>query len=275
MDGFCNRITSGSFNVIDPFVTNWVNRVVTNGGAVPSINTQIALTSFYNSLISNNLFDKMITVNCIVPDNLSASLTPFVCNIGNSLWTNHNFISGDLTVNGLIGNASNKYVQTGVIPISFMGQPNSGGYTIYFYTCPSEVSTELASYDGSNQTGLWNLSGTVTFDCWNFNDGATSVSLPGFCGYVSGNRTSSSSTNIYVANSTTTHYSAVNGSGAPGTPPNKELWAWAMNANSSPSYYSSKRLSFIAVHSGLTSSQSLAFYNAIQSLRQNLGGGYV
>jgi hypothetical protein len=111
MDGFVNRISISGGVIIDPVVANWALRVSINGGASPSTNTQIALTTFMQSLYNNNIYSKMISVNCLVPDNLIAASTPLIFIAGNSLWTNHNFVSGDLTVNGLLGNGSSKYFQ--------------------------------------------------------------------------------------------------------------------------------------------------------------------
>jgi hypothetical protein len=267
--------TSAVIAATNALATDWAARVVANGGAAPSGGTVTAISNFCDALDSASLTSKMIAVNFFAPDSLAAAITPLIKNLGNDPWTNSNFIAGDLTVNGLAGDGATKYLHTGVNPSSIAGQPNSGGYTIYFYTCPSEASTDLAVYVNPDQSGLFNLSGTVVFDCWNYSAGRTSVSLPGFLGYVSGNRVSASETHIYAANSGTAHYSAATSAGAPGTPPNADLWAWAMNATGLPLYFSSKRISFMAVHEGLTGSESLNFYNAVQSLRTALGGGYV
>lgn len=47
------------------------------------------------------------------------------------------------------------------------------------------------------------------------------------------------------------------------------------NGAGSPFDFSSKRYSFFAIHSGLTATESLAFYNLIQAFRTTLGGGFV
>jgi hypothetical protein len=269
--------TSAVTAPLNPLATDWSTRVVANGGAVPSGATVLAISDFSDALDAASLTSKMTAVNCFAPDSIIAALTPLIVGPGNDPWINHNneFNAGDLTVNGLVGDGATKWLLTGVHPSSISGQPNSGGYTIYFYTCPSEASTDLAVYLNPDQAGLFNISGTVVFDCWNSAAGATTVSLPGFTGYVSGNRVSASETHIYAANSGTAHYSAAGNSGAPGTAPNAELWAWAMNATGSPLYLSTKRLSFIAIHQGLTAAESLNFYNAVQALRTALGGGMV
>lgn len=273
---FTNGVLVYIVHATHPLATSWASRVVINGGASPSSNTVFALSTFCYALDAASLSSKMIAVNCFAPDSLIAAITPLIVGPGNDPWINHNnaFHAGDLTVNGLHGDGATTFLQTGVKPSDMTGQPNSGGYTIYFYTCPSEASTDLAVYLSPDQAGLFNLSGTVIFDCWNYSSGATSVSLPGFIGYVSGNRVSASETHIYAANSGTAHYSAGGSSGAPGTAPNADLWAWAMNATGTPSYLSTKRLSFIAMHQGLTATASLNFYNAVQALRVALGGGY-
>jgi hypothetical protein len=57
--------------------------------------------------------------------------------------------------------------------------------------------------------------------------------------------------------------------------PTCEIYVFALNVNNSPAGPSRNRLSFAAIHQGLSSSESLAFYNLIQALRTSLGGGYI
>ena len=95
--------------IIHPVVQAWVSQCSVNANSVPSTNTQRVLSIFYNGLLSNpTLFAKIKSVNCVVPDSLYAASVPLINNYGNNPWTNNNFISRDLSVNGLAGNGSNK-----------------------------------------------------------------------------------------------------------------------------------------------------------------------
>ena len=82
---------------------------------------------------------------------------------------------------------------------------------------------------------------------------------------------------IYYAKSTTAHSSIVStvntqgGSAFTGF----NMTIFALNNAGTIGNYCGKRLSLAAIHAGMTSTQSNNFYNAIQTLRTALGGGYV
>src|SRR5579862_3996322 len=56
----------------DTRVCTWATRVVANGGAAPSAATEAALNTFVLGMDSTGLWAKMICVNCLVPDSLTA-----------------------------------------------------------------------------------------------------------------------------------------------------------------------------------------------------------
>ena len=93
-------------------VDNWARKVVVAGGAAPSSATKTALKTFYSALNLAGLLPKMVAVNPFVPDNLIASTVPLIWEAGNEQWTNHNFVAGDLTVNGLIGDGMHESIWT-------------------------------------------------------------------------------------------------------------------------------------------------------------------
>jgi hypothetical protein len=260
-----------------PTVVNWAARVVTNGGAAPSAATKACLSTFCYALDAASLTSLMVSVCCLVPDNLIAAITPLLVGGGRDPWLNQNFLAGDLTVNGLLGNGSTKFLETGISPTWIPGMPDSGGCTIYYYTNPNDNGVEIAWNDvvDSHQFALQFYAGTIYFDCYVYSTGRISYAASGFTGYVSGNRIASNSEDIYTANSGTTHGSVVHGAGAPGTIGIGEVYCFAANNFGGAAYYSAKRLSFAAIHQGLTSAQSLAFYNSIQAMRVAFGGGYV
>lgn len=259
---------------ISPQVTSWNARVIANGGASTSTNTQLALTIFLHSLTNSGLNTKMLTMNAIVPDNLTAALTPLIVGSSTDPWGNHNFVSGDLTVNGLVGNGTTKYATTGVAGDVFVTSA-SAGFTVYYSSYVNEAAVELLSLDASaHQVGIYLYSGVIYFDCFNTTPSEISHALTA-AGYVSGNRISSGSFDIYFANSGNAHSSLVHGTAAPGAMPTPQYYVWAGNNNGTPFLWTSKRLSFVAIHNGLTAAESLAFFNAIQALRTALGGGAV
>jgi hypothetical protein len=283
IDGFVNRITTDTGVAIDPFVTAWTQRVVTNGGSTPSTNTQVALTTFYQSLVNNNIFNKMIVVNPFVPDNLSASLTPLIFKSGNSLWTNTGpFTSGDLTVGGLKGDASTKYLKTGIFPNNIYSSANDNGITTYVSSGSSiaenrDVGCITISnppiIEFSSDTG-----GNTLYDCYSSATGRLILTTltPLGVGFYSANRTSATSQNIYAASSVFSFTNIASGSGSPGASlPNIEMYVFGINSAGALLYPSGKIISFVAIHNGLSSSEAQILFNAVQTLRQNLGGGFV
>ncbi len=269
----------------DP-VADWVARVVRNGGATPSANTQSALTTFFNGLVSNNLLAKMKTINVVAPDNLTAAITPF-WNVGGGIdpWINHNFVSGDLTVNGLIGNGSNKYLDTGMAPSLCFASNSDGGLTVY--VAANSTNANESDFNVSQATpgqcmALYpNFGGTAFLDMYSQNAGSgrLSASNSGFTGYCSGNHGTLGGgviEAIYTGNSGSGHTTLVSSTtSVGGSLPTQNLYAFCGNNLGSPGQFSVKRLSFFAIHSGLTATESSNFYTLVQALRTAFGGGFV
>jgi hypothetical protein len=286
-DGFVNRITI-SPSTVDPMVTLWAQRVVNNGGLAPSASTQTALTSFIQTLSNTGLLTKMYAVNCFVPDNLTAAITPLIMTSGNNLWTNTNFSLSDLTIHGLKGDASTKFLNIGFNGTNYPTDLD-GGMTVYFSSTSSagQYDSGYTSNDGSTQLGLQSYFSTNMFmyACWR--SGTTtdivtasgSVISPTTGSYISGNRTSSTQINLYVANSQISHSLVATGSGGAQTATRSSNPVFLFNTNAfqvgGAFGHANARISFAALHSGLTQGQSQIFFNAIQTLRQTIGGGYV
>lgn len=260
-------------------VTDWANRVVANGGADPSAGTKSALSTFVTGMSSIGVLSLMKAVCCFVPDSLIAAITPLLKAYGNDPWTNANFVTGDLTVAGLRGNGSNKYLNTGVNPSTCFSSTNSGGLTLYSTLNNSATSADFSVF-GASSSGfqlLTNYSGAAYFDCFNGGTGRINgTTLTNGLGYFSGNRTGAAAEAIYGASSGSAHHSLASGSGAPGsTFPAYSLPIFCWNNAGSIGSYSSKQFSFAAIHEGLTITQSADFYTLIQALRTSLGGGFV
>jgi len=261
-------------------VTSWISRVIANGGATPSSTTVTALNTFCNTLDSKYISPFICALNPIVPDNLIAATTPlfFIPSNGNDPWTNSNFVSGDLTVNGLLGNGTTKKLATGFVP-STTFTPSSGGMSIYNVTA-SGGGTEQdmgENNDANNCIQLHiDVAGNAICDCYNDSGARISAANSGWKGYLNMSKTASNVFKLYKANSTTAHAQLgstnTNSSGAPGT---IEIYCFARNNGSGGTSFSTKRLSFSAIHFGLTSQQSSDFFNAVQQLRTDLGGGNI
>lgn len=272
----------------DPVVDNWSFRVQLNGGAVPSNSTLNALDTFVTTLKGAGVWTKIICCNIVAPDSLIAVITPFVVGSpANDPWTNHNFVLADLSVNGLVGNGSTKWLDTGLIgDTAGMTGPSSG---LVVYVSADDATTQQA------EIGVYNAGGTNAFTgiythynaVLNFGgmfrtdvDGFVTWAVPGTpAGFYSLQRTATTVCNIYFANSVTAHASlGATGVGTNvGAPPhNFSIAAWAVGDGAGGAQdFTKKRLSFLAVTNGLSAAEDLTLYNAVQAYRTTLGGGFV
>jgi hypothetical protein len=262
-------------------VTSWLSRVVANGGAAPAAATISALNTFMDSLDSSGLSGLIVTMNCFVPDNLIASITPLFVTPGNSNdpWTNSNFVLADLASNGLIGNGSTKKLDIGMSPLTeFTG--SSIGASIYNVTA-SGGGTEQdmgENNDGSNCIQLHiEVAGNAICDATNDSTNRITAANAGWKGYLNMSRTASNVFKLYKANSSTGHaqLGATNAAASAGGGGTIPVFCFARNNNAGGTSFSTKRLSFSSIHFGMTQAQSLAYFNAIQALRTSLGGGFI
>ena len=268
---------------LDPLVSTWVSTVVLNGGASPSSGSVSALNAFVGGLYTNNLMSSMITINCFVPDNLIACQTPII-NLngvgGLNPWTNTNFVGGDLTINGLVGDGSSKYLNTGIIPSNVYKSINTCGISTYVYTNAAVTGWECGTF-ASNQTTYWfGLSTGYTGNGINSDlfEGGYGVTSPVTGGFYSTSRIANTDQRIFFANSA----NAFSQLGATGTSPSNAVpigntvVVFAIRAQSGTVFqYSNHRMSFLAFHYGLTGGQTQTFFNLVQNLRKSIGGGYL
>jgi hypothetical protein len=257
----------------DPVVVDWARRVVTNGGDFPSKNTMLAMHDFVKGLRLDAIHSKMLVVGCIVPDSLVAAATPLINSgsIGFDPWTNNNFVSNDLTVNGIKGNGVDKYFDTGINPSVSLNQTDVG-LSLYLYDAASSGSiiggAQSSSPDLILSQNVW--------DCWN-NTTERVLHSTGQRGFYSGNRIASNDSRAYYANSTSS-LAQVGSTVTTGTsvPPNTHLGVMAdLNNTVTPLFPGDGVISFSAVHTGLSLLELAKFFNRVQILRRGLSGGYV
>ena len=278
----------------NPLATSFATRVVANGGAAISAGTRAALSTFGDALDTAGLTAKMIAVNCIVPDNLIAAITPLIVGPGFDPWTNNNFAAGDLTINGLKGNAVSAYLNTGVRPTpnSALTKTSAGlsGYIYEKSTAGAEGGYLIAGTGAAVLSALQLYSyapGGPNFGAWSYTaTGVENVFGPGPIseGFSTGSRLSSTLIQASFANSTNA-FSTLSGNGTAGSfnacTDNggylAYIYAFAYNdvtLAAGPKGWSNFRASFLALHEGLTSAESQTLYNAVQAMRVAIGGGY-
>jgi len=276
-----NDVTNTS-PYVNTAITNWTSRVTAAGGAAPSATTVNALMIFLKGLYDSNLYAKMININCFVPDNITAAITPLIATIGSgsvgvsNTWFSSSFTVANLSISGLTGGGGGYYLKTGVIPAAIA--TNNIGLTLYNTISDTSNKNDFGVQVGGVDTQLLgNYQGAAYWDCYDGGAGRISgTPLTNGLGYTSGNRISAVSSYIYKASSTVAHVSLAGPGSTPNTPPTVyDIWAFCMNNSGGAFGETTKRFSFMGIHNGLTATESSTFFNLIQTMRTNIGGGYV
>jgi hypothetical protein len=192
-------------------------------------------------------------------------------------------VAGDLTVNGLKGDAATKYLEVGISASQIFSLANSG-ISVY---CPeaynaATLATDVGAYDAAaldiSLLALTQAANTIYFSSYNNGGGAvTFANAAALLGFFSGNRTGGAASALYRASSTFPWAVVASSGGAGGNPANitQKYFALGRNANGVPDQFDTRRVSFIALHDGLNTADGQNLFNAVQALRVALGGGSV
>jgi hypothetical protein len=272
----------------------WAGAVVNAGGAAVGSATTNAMAYLNDAFIATNIMHKQYSYCLFVPDNLTAALMPgraptYSVHYENGSYPERgsqpyansgSFVGGDVTINGLNGNGSTKYLDTGVLPT--VCSSDSGGLSLYVYNNTVESRAEFVSqWAPSNELGLYanRSGGDGYFACWTEagNGLITASGTANFQGFYTASRTSASLSTMYYANSGqafisigvssgTTSVSTVGG--------NRTLYLFAANSDGTATSFSSKTLSYSSVHQGFSTAEGLGEYGAVQGARVIIGGGF-
>lgn len=271
-------------------VTDWATRVVANGGAMPSQTSIIAMENLRVGCISAGLTSKIYSLCVFVPDSLIASFTPLFLHKGYTLWTNSNFVSGDLNINGLKGDGTTKSVDTGCMAKALA----SGGVsdTSDGSRGLSVIITESSTNRAEGTIGYQDADNTKTL-ALNVSDGGATLWVPwtlsatvllqtndyGRVGYVSANVWNDSNTNIsvFVASPLEAHKILTNkvnlGVAQDVTATDNTISVFATKHGSTNFAWSVTRMSLAMVHDGFTQTESSNFWVLARTCRETLGGG--
>jgi len=271
-----------------PIVLDWLERLANDFQPRPSDATIQAVCDFCDALDIYGITDKMLVVNPIIPDSFLAMRYPLIYQVGNgaSPFINHNFLAADLNGDGIVGEDTTKHFDTGFIPdTQWPLDTSSAGLTCYTtdYTPPVgpgvRVEVEIGCQDAASDFHIstWD---TFTPDfigrCW------TTTIAPGLAmqtlAFYSLNRISNISLSAYQANSAIPFNTiGTNNALDPGPSPTISANFMAIHEVLAPgtSSRTNKRVSFMAIHEGLTASEAEDFFWAVQFLRMDLGGGWI
>lgn len=260
---------------------DWARRVIVNGGAAPSQNSINAIDAFEHGLLVDGIAG-LLSANCFAPDSLIAALTPIYTTFGIDPWTNTGFVSGDLTINGLTGNASTKFLDSGFNPIVSLAISISnfylglGGQSAYVYNTPDNVNGfDMGNQDSLNILGIQaEAAGGLTVTINGNGAGGTVVASPG-PGFYSDERTAATVRKTYFASSGSAWAQlGATDTGTFTSYANLSCWAFGLNQSGSLNVPSNDTISFVGWHVGFTSAQGQALYNRVQALRVAFGGGF-
>lgn len=279
---------------VNSAVENWASRVLANGGPPPSKSTKLALSLFHDRLTSDVIMaQKFKIVNCFVPDSLTACFTPLINSgsCGYGLWVNTSFSSSDLTVAGLKGNGNGKWLDTGFIPSMSFSNNKSVGISMCNSFSDVNNVRDVGTRPSSNSRftlGSCMTGNIAEFCAWNDNAIVSGAGLTGGVGFTSGNSSnviqwaydddynlygitgSVVNSGLYVGSSTVPLKTVASSTSSLfGVLPNTKFAVfYTLNV------YSRKRISFLAIHDGLTYSEAARLNSLVQYMRTQLGGGY-
>lgn len=269
----------------DP-VHDWARYVTNFGGAAISVNTSNSLRTFRRGLDTDGLLYTIAAANVFVPDDLTSARMPILWQAGNQIWTNTAFGASNLTVNGLTGNGTTKYLGTGInlSALNYGGfSDTSAGLSTLIYNTGSDSNQLVMGATGAAVNGNFSVAnqvGLAVFYCWistTVNTDCLIRTAPnaGWEGYLSGNRTAANAIRLdWVTNQV--HNVATNGTGTTASNNNSmtNMFAFAIANNAStPTAFSSQTISFMAVHGGLTQTQSSNLWIRVRDVRNAFGGG--
>jgi hypothetical protein len=270
-------------------VDDWAVRVSAAAGRKPTDSQLLALCNFMTGMDAAGLTAKMVALNPFCPPDspggalfigeLRRALVPLIQGPGNSPWPNvgNAFLTADLTSDGLIGDGTTKWLDPGITTnVSFV--VDNIGLSVYSMTAANDSKASIGSGSGTALLGLYVNSGTSSiYYCWNVTSGAGLVTAVNslWTGFLSGSRLPANPLeSLYKGNSggfstLATH----NGTG--GSISTDKIGVFARVSGGLPFDISAKRMSFAALHRGLTAAETQTFFTLVQALRVAFGGGYV
>jgi hypothetical protein len=260
-----------------PDVENWLNTISLNNGSASST-TISALNTFCNSIDVAGLRQKFYRLNLFCGNNLNACLVPLYVNLwwnqpvlGSSIDQNFNFTTSDYNETGmnggLLGNGSNKYLDTRLYS-NLLPDLSSGGHLsvyaagsfssqiaigIYNYTTPPFTIT----HESELQIGS-----TTTNAYINFGGGAESPSYTSPV-FIVGNRSSNTSIICYANGVGGTSFTGLANSSNPAL----SFFVFARNLIGVPTAHFGQRLRSYSIGAGFTP-QEITNYNSIMQTFQ-------
>jgi hypothetical protein len=266
-------------------IAAWVANC-TSAGETPTDPVIAAVKTLYIDCRIGGVWPKMKMLNPCAPGTnfWDVTRTPLLAGNGSQSWAATGGGANAPMPNGLVAAGSPNVWETTINLSTLMTSINNAGITIYGYSIPLALATDLGVYDNSNNNSFHaflNFTGNGSLGRIGLNANGTASAFPGN-GYFSFNRTSSTDMRAFWANSMNPHAqlgATQAGSNAGASFINQAKCPvgglWNTPANVYVNQASSNMWSFIALHDGLTESESSAFFTAIQKYRMAVNGGFI
>lgn len=273
-------------STLSAYTSAWWNSTVypnsgdaSNNGGPLSNATLAALDGLLTAITTGGLLPKVYQLNGIVPDNIVAAMWPFLGIAGAqpaAKWTNHNFVGvgTDLSVNGLLGNGTTKYADTGIAPNAF-ATLSQGALVLYGYQV-NNTGGDLGIFtngDGDAYLDM-NQGGSSIGDIMTSTVNRIVVAPPGN-GYFCISRTANNAESLYFANSLTPHAAIGNNVNVNANNPKAiNIFLSCLNVNGVPTSFSNNTISAAGLFLGISSTESQTLFNALQAYLVAKGGGF-
>lgn len=278
---------------LDPVVTSWSSRVVSNGGAAPSGPYQTAVSNLVAGMKSDGIWSKMYIVNPIVPgatvgvnppsSSCWSFVTPLLVGAGTDPWKDKSGANPaatmpsngqtNITINGFQG----FNMDTGAFPSNIWASATNLGWSIYLYQFSpgNNCYSGADDYTTPHAMRLIATNAASVLDC-----GAQSDLNPGSfaTGFISVNRSANNSLKVHFANSGVAANTQYTNTTVDNTDPRAvafNFWFWGASNPAGGDLENRNILSFCACHQALSLADFTLFYNRVQAFRTAIGGGYV
>ena len=272
--------TSSAF-AYDPEVLDWINRVISNGGAVSQSTKDAANTLMVSIKTVANLRAKLRRANIFAGTGFSAAQVPLIIDAGSSL---DGVRIGSLSVTGsgsdftyvetgstggLTPLTSQAYITTGFTAISGYASIDSSGFSVYAKdtTTQSGVPIGCANFGSANQGYMliaYNGLNTAYGNTWSTEYSGTDATRKGF---YTVSRTASNLSTLYrdgTSLGTTASPGGVLPSAAIG------VFAEQLDTGSATQFYT-KLLAGYFIHDGLSSGEVSSLATFFQTFQTALG----
>lgn len=277
--------------ILDPVVRNYRDVVLPSLPAGPLLDTAIlALNTFVLGLRADGLWSKMLEVNCFpAAGSISIAGTPLLLGpsgpkSGLYQWqnSNGNLVDGDVTINGIAGNGTNKFLWTGIRPNGTFPSADDCGIDVYLSTINANSEYDAGGYGTSGVNPLFaiaaNNAGNFRGHAWD-NVGVAPELLsasPNLAGLYSISRIGALDFRSYFSNSTNPVAQQAASLLASNQTwfTDQQIGVLAIIFAGAPVLLSTRRMSYFAVRRGFTFAEHQLYAPRVQALRVALGGGF-